>query len=113
MICSVCGRTSESQAQYCSSCGTALASTGTPVPIAARQSSRLLRPREGRMVAGVCAGFAQAYGWDLTLVRLVVALSVLFAGLPVFAYLLAWIVMPNEQYALPAHTSARPGSMGL
>lgn len=65
------------------------------------------------MVAGVCAGFAHAYAWDVTIVRLLVLLSVLFAGLPLLAYLVAWVVMPNAQYALPAQAGAGPGSMEL
>ena len=71
----------------------------------------LYRPRERRAVAGVCAGFAQRYGWDLTIVRLVMVLSLLFgAGVPLLAYVIAWVVMPNEQFALPAQAS--PGGAG-
>lgn len=112
MNCTVCGRPSETTAQFCSSCGTSL--VGTRVPARATPvASRLVRPREGRMVAGVCAGFAEAYGWDVTIVRLLVVISVLFAGLPVLAYVVAWVVMPNAQYALAAQTGAGPGSMAL
>lgn len=112
MTCTVCGRTAETTAQYCSSCGTGLAGTGVLVrSVPAR--SRLVRPREGRMIAGVCAGFAEAYGWDLTIVRLLVVMSVLFAGLPLVAYLVAWVVMPNAGNALPVGSGAGPGSMVL
>ncbi len=91
-----------------------MALVGTQVPLRpAPVSTRLVRPREGRMIAGVCAGFAEAYRWDVTIVRLLVVLSVLFAGLPLLAYLAAWIVMPNAQYALPAQAGAGPGSMVL
>ncbi len=112
MICAVCGRTAEATAQYCSSCGTGLMGTRVPVRVASA-STRLVRPREGRMIAGVCAGFAEVYRWDVTVVRLLVVLSVLFAGLPLVAYLIAWVVMPNAQYALPQQTGAGPGSMAL
>ena len=73
----------------------------------------LYRPRQGRMVAGVCAGFAQRYGWDLSIVRLVLVLSFFFgAGVPLLAYIICWVVMPNEQYALPGQVSSGgPGSM--
>jgi phage shock protein PspC (stress-responsive transcriptional regulator) len=57
----------------------------------------LVRPLQGRAIAGVCAGFAQRYGWDVTIVRLVLVLSVLIGcGSPVIAYIIAWVVMPNE-----------------
>ncbi len=63
----------------------------------------LYRPREGRMVAGVCKGFAQRYGWDVSIVRLVLVLSVVFgAGVPLVAYLIAWVIMPNGQFTLQA-----------
>lgn len=73
----------------------------------------LYRPRERRAIAGVCAGFSQRYGWDLTIVRLVLVLSVLFgAGVPLLAYVIAWVIMPNGQFALPAQASTSgAGSM--
>lgn len=65
----------------------------------------LVRPREGRVIAGVCAGFAQAYGWDPVIVRLVLCLIALCgAGTPILAYLIAWIVMPNAPYEYPQRT---------
>ncbi len=55
------------------------------------------------MIAGVCVGVANHYGWDASLVRILLVLSVVFgAGLPVVAYLAAWIVIPNAPYLLPA-----------
>ena len=56
------------------------------------------------MIAGVCAGIALYHGWDIALVRLVTALLILFIGLPIAAYFLAWIVMPNGDYAIPPTT---------
>ena len=121
MNCTACGQKLDWGAQYCSGCGRALV-VSSP---ALRMTEPLVRPREGRMVAGVCRGFAVRYGWDVAIVRLVVLLSILFAGVPLIAYLVAWIVMPNGQFALPAQagvqpgvpsgvqTGARPGSMGL
>jgi phage shock protein C len=65
----------------------------------------LVRPRQGRVIAGVCAGFAQAYGWDPVIVRLVLCLIALCgAGTPIIAYLIAWIVMPNAPYEYPHRT---------
>jgi phage shock protein C len=59
----------------------------------------LFRPLAGRAIAGVCAGFAQRYGWDVVAVRLILVAAVLIGcGAPVIAYLIAWIVMPNEPY---------------
>ena len=102
MVCTACGHTLGTDARFCSTCGRALVAV-RPLPL---RTEQLSRPRQGRMIAGVCAGFAQRYGWDLVIVRLVVLLSVIFAGVPLIAYLVAWVVMPNEQLALPAQVSA-------
>jgi phage shock protein PspC (stress-responsive transcriptional regulator) len=57
----------------------------------------LVRSRKGRMVAGICAGIADYYGLDVTLVRLIVAVvSVITGGTGVLAYLAAWMIIPDE-----------------
>ena len=54
----------------------------------------LVRSRKGRIVAGICAGVAGFFGWDVTLVRVVVA--VVTGGTGVLAYLAAWALIPVE-----------------
>lgn len=102
MICSACGNQTSPIARYCSNCGRPVikASTGTPAETASTSVfSRLVRPRAARLLGGVCAGFAQAYGWDVVLVRILLCIMVLFGcGTPVLAYFVAWIIMPNEPY---------------
>ena len=56
----------------------------------------LLRPREGRMVAGVCAGLASYFGVDVNLVRLGFGIFTVFWGLGALIYVLAWVVLPEE-----------------
>ena len=57
----------------------------------------LVRSRNGRMVAGICAGIADYSGLDVTLVRLMVAVvSVITGGTGVLAYLAAWMIIPGE-----------------
>jgi len=56
----------------------------------------LYRLRDGRVVAGVCAGLAAYFGVDPTLVRLAFALVTVFGGLGVLIYLCAWVVIPEE-----------------
>ncbi len=57
----------------------------------------LIRPRNNRMIAGVCAGFADYLGLDVNLVRVLVAvLSIFTVGTGVLAYLVAWAVIPEE-----------------
>ena len=57
---------------------------------------RLVRPRRGRMVAGVCAGIARRYGWSPTGVRLLFLLSCLLPGPQIVAYIVLWVLLPAE-----------------
>jgi phage shock protein C len=68
----------------------------------------LVRPRNGRMVAGVCAGAAEYFGIDVTLVRVLVAfVAVITGGAGVLAYLAAWVIIPGEgEKTLPAENTA-------
>jgi phage shock protein PspC (stress-responsive transcriptional regulator) len=57
----------------------------------------LVRSRKGRMVGGVCAGLAEYFGMDVTLVRVIVAVvAVITGGVGVLAYLAAWAIIPDE-----------------
>jgi phage shock protein C len=104
MICSACGRELNPGARFCSNCGQAVVSQSA-IPV----YSRLTRPRYGRVIAGVCAGFAQRYGWDVVLVRIILSVLVVFGcGTPVLAYLVAWMLMPNEPYFFPTQQAAAP-----
>ena len=56
----------------------------------------LRRPRTGRVIAGVCAGLAQRFGWNANIVRLLFVLSFLLPGPQLIFYFVAWIFIPNE-----------------
>ncbi len=58
----------------------------------------LQRSRQHRLIAGVCGGFADWLGWDVTLVRaLYVLISLLSAAFPgLLAYIILWIIMPDS-----------------
>jgi phage shock protein C len=69
---------------------------------AGNASKVLMRPRDGRMLAGVCAGVADYFGLDVTLVRVIWAVvSVITGGAGVLAYLVAWILIPEEGQKSP------------
>jgi len=57
----------------------------------------LYRPLSGRILAGVCAGLALRFGVRPWTVRLVFLLSCLLPGPQFVAYILLWILIPNEQ----------------
>jgi phage shock protein C len=65
----------------------------------AKQSSikRLVRPKQGRVLAGVCRGMANYFNIDIALVRLLWAFLMLPGGLPgIIMYIVAWIIIPEE-----------------
>lgn len=59
-------------------------------------SSRLARPKDNRMIAGVCAGLARRFGLSPFLVRLIFVLSCFLPGPQFIIYLVMWIVVPSE-----------------
>lgn len=61
------------------------------------EDKKLRRPRNGRMIAGVCSGIARFFGLDPTLVRLIYALLTVFTAFAgVIIYLLMWIIVPED-----------------
>jgi phage shock protein PspC (stress-responsive transcriptional regulator) len=58
---------------------------------------QLVRPRKGRVVAGVCAAIARRFGWSPTTVRLVFLISCLLPGPQVLLYVILWVLIPKEQ----------------
>ena len=48
------------------------------------------------MIAGVCAGLAQRFGWNVGVVRLLFLLSCLLPGPQFLIYVGLWILMPKE-----------------
>lgn len=57
---------------------------------------RLYRSESSRMLCGVCAGIAEYFNLDLTLIRLAWALFCILGGSGVLAYILAAIIIPPE-----------------
>lgn len=56
----------------------------------------LVRPRDGRVLAGVCAGLARRFGMKPTTVRVLFLLSCLLPGPQFVVYLALWLIMPSE-----------------
>ena len=56
---------------------------------------RLQRARQGKRIAGVCAGLSAYTGIDVTLIRVAFVIFA-FTGIGEFVYLLLWIFAPKE-----------------
>jgi phage shock protein C len=59
--------------------------------------AELSRPLDNRIIGGVCAAIARRFGWSVGLVRFLTVLSIFIPGPQVIAYLVLWIVIPNER----------------
>lgn len=57
---------------------------------------RLTRPKNTKVIVGVCAGIANYFNIDPVLVRIIWLVLLLFFGIGLFAYLLLWVVMPEK-----------------
>ena len=57
---------------------------------------KLYRSRTERSIAGICGGLAAYFDSDPTLIRLLMLLLILFGGLSIWAYIILWIVIPEE-----------------
>ena len=102
MYCTQCGREEREGQAFCPQCGKAAGVAAS----AARGPERLARVREGKKIAGVCAGFARYIGVDVTLMRIVWLLAALTCGVGFIAYLVAWIAMPVETDAVAEKATA-------
>lgn len=55
------------------------------------------RSRDDRMIAGVCGGAARMLGIDTALLRVILVAATVFGfGSGALAYLICWIVVPEE-----------------
>jgi phage shock protein C len=101
MYCNYCGKVIQDDANVCAYCG---------IRVGASQArTKLVRPRTGRKVAGVCLGFAEYFDVDVTMVRVVWLVTALLTCIGFIPYIIAWIVMPEEPLLLPAQpVNAQP-----
>jgi phage shock protein PspC (stress-responsive transcriptional regulator) len=111
MLCSTCRREIAEYSNFCYFCGSRQTqpASGATAPAAPMAGKRLMRSSTDIKVAGVCAGFADYFGWDVTVVRLLWVIMTIMP-VPVFpgiiGYIVAWIVMPVAPRPLPAPAPA-------
>ncbi|MFQ5778505.1 MAG: PspC domain-containing protein [Terriglobia bacterium] len=94
MLCYNCQRDILEGSRYCYHCGAAQKPVLPPPPPPAKP---LRRSRANKMIAGVCAGFADYFELDISLVRVIWLLVALFGGGGLIAYLICWIIIPYRE----------------
>jgi phage shock protein C len=104
MFCTKCGTENSQDARYCTSCGASTipgspgaTAAGFAASGAAAPPRKLRRVVAEKKIAGVCAGFAEYFEMDVTLVRLIwVGLTLLPPSPGVIIYIIAWIILPKS-----------------
>ena len=66
------------------------------MPVTPHQPSRLCRPRQHRMLAGVASGIARYAGIDAVVIRIAFTVLTLLGGAGIPVYLACWLLMPDE-----------------
>jgi|LGOV01.1.fsa_nt_gb phage shock protein PspC (stress-responsive transcriptional regulator) len=59
-------------------------------------SKKLYKTSDGAVFGGICKGFSEVYDTDVSVVRLVTLLLLLFAGVPLLVYIVMYFVIPNK-----------------
>ncbi|MEV8590997.1 PspC domain-containing protein [Streptomyces sp. NPDC051180] len=62
----------------------------------------VIRPRDGRVIGGVCAALARRFGTSAWTMRLIFLVSCLLPGPQFLLYLALWIFLPSEKRASAA-----------
>lgn len=74
---------------------------------------RYKRSRTDRVIAGVCGGLASYLELDPTLVRVAwVVVTIFSAGVGIAAYLLLWLLAPEERLGRPSQTAETTSAEG-
>lgn len=60
------------------------------------EPKRLFRSRKDRILGGVCGGMGNYFNLDPVLIRVIWVVLLFAAGIGLLAYILAWIIIPEE-----------------
>ena len=60
------------------------------------ETRKLYRSRTDRSIAGICGGLADFFHVDATVMRLLMLFLIIFGGLSIWAYIILWIIIPEE-----------------
>jgi phage shock protein C len=95
MTCANCQKEIVAGSKFCYNCGAKQPEAVAPGAVpSANVRKRLMRSSTDKKIAGVCAGLADYFDLDPTIIRVVWLFLVLFGGTGILAYIVLWIVLP-------------------
>jgi phage shock protein C len=95
MVCNSCQRNIADGSRFCYNCGARQVLSGAPdMASVTGGPKRLMRSSTDKKLGGVCAGLAEYFDMDTTLVRVLWLLVVLCGGTGILLYAILWIVLP-------------------
>ncbi len=65
------------------------------------ETKRVYRSKTDRVLGGVCAGIGKYLGLDPVLLRVIWAIAFFVGGAGLLAYIIAWIIIPEEPVSTP------------
>jgi phage shock protein C len=95
MTCASCHKDIAIGSKFCYNCGAKQPDSGAPgLSPATGAHKRLMRSSTDKKIAGVCAGLADYFDMDPTIIRVLWLLLVICGGTGILAYVILWIVLP-------------------
>ncbi|MBI4892339.1 MAG: PspC domain-containing protein [Acidobacteria bacterium] len=89
------------QDRFCARCGQQVGGT-QPSQASFTPREPLARDVANKKIAGVCAGIAHHFGWDVTIIRVLFLAGILAHGFGLLAYIIGWIAMPASAPSMRA-----------
>ena len=62
-----------------------------------KKIKKLYRSKKNKVIAGVCGGIGEYFNIDPVIIRLLWTLFIFVGGSGIIAYIIAWIIIPQEK----------------
>ena len=106
MTCANCQKEIMAGSKFCYNCGARQPETSARgAAPASACPRRLTRSSTDKKIGGVCAGLAEYFDLDPTLIRVIWVLLVFFGGTGLLAYLILWLILPLGPAGYPGSSA--------